>query len=100
MFERLDEPGLSCSCQGGGIGAPAMPSSPLHADPSTVRHSGRYRRRCQAATSVLLVTAHAYLARLAEVIGTEVALVGVGPDRAQSILHPGSWLIRNVPDLI
>ncbi|NIM01131.1 MAG: adenylosuccinate synthase [Acidobacteria bacterium] len=44
--------------------------------------------------------AHAYLARLEEVIGTEVAMVGVGPDRVQSILRPGSWITRNVPDLI
>ncbi len=44
--------------------------------------------------------AQAYLARLEEVIGTEVALVGVGPDRVQSILRPDSWLTRNVPDLV
>jgi len=44
--------------------------------------------------------AQAYLTRLEEVIGTEVALVGVGPDRVQSILRPGSWLTRHVPDLI
>jgi adenylosuccinate synthase len=48
----------------------------------------------------LPAAAHAYLARLSEVIGTEVAFVGVGPDRAQSILRPGSWLLQNVPDLI
>jgi len=41
-----------------------------------------------------------YLARLAEVIGTEVALVGVGPDRVQSVLRPDSWLTRTVPGLI
>ena len=33
-----------------------------------------------------------YVARLGEIIGSEVALVGVGPDRTQSILRPGSWL--------
>jgi len=44
--------------------------------------------------------AHAYLARLSEVIGTEIGLVGVGPDRVQSILRPDSWLVRTVPGLI
>ena len=43
--------------------------------------------------------ARAYLARLEQVIGTEVAMVGVGPDRVQSILRPDSWLTRNVSDL-
>jgi adenylosuccinate synthase len=36
--------------------------------------------------------AKSYLTRLSEVIGTEIAMVGVGPDRVQSILRPGSWL--------
>ncbi len=36
--------------------------------------------------------ARRYLDRLGEVIGTAVALVGVGPERAQSVLRPGSWL--------
>ena len=40
--------------------------------------------------------ARAYLDRLGEVIGTEVGLVGVGPDRSQSIIRPGSWLARQV----
>lgn len=44
--------------------------------------------------------ARAYLSRLEEVIGAEVALVGVGPDRVQSILRPDSWLTRNVPGLV
>lgn len=35
-----------------------------------------------------------YLARLEEVIGAEVGLVSVGPDREQSILRPGTWLAR------
>jgi adenylosuccinate synthase len=37
-----------------------------------------------------------YLERLGEVIGTEVAFVGVGPDRAQSIFKPGSWPARQI----
>ncbi|MDH3627692.1 MAG: adenylosuccinate synthase [Acidobacteriota bacterium] len=37
-----------------------------------------------------------YAERLAEVIGSEVAMVGVGPDREQSILKPGSWLERQL----
>ena len=41
-----------------------------------------------------------YLSRLEEVIGTEVALVGVGPDREQSILRPDSWLTRTVTGLL
>jgi adenylosuccinate synthase len=40
--------------------------------------------------------AHAYLHRLGEIIGTEVALVGVGPERSQSIIRPGSWLENHV----
>jgi adenylosuccinate synthase len=38
--------------------------------------------------------ARAYLDFLGERIGAEVAVVGVGPDRAQSIVRPGSWLAR------
>ncbi len=42
----------------------------------------------------LPVRARAYLDRLGEIIGTPVGLVGVGPDRSQSIVRPGSWLAR------
>jgi adenylosuccinate synthase len=38
--------------------------------------------------------ARGYLARLGEIIGTEVALVSVGPDRVQSIVRPGSVLAK------
>jgi adenylosuccinate synthase len=38
--------------------------------------------------------ARAYLDFLGRRIGAEVAVVGVGPDRAQSIVRPGSWLER------
>jgi adenylosuccinate synthase len=38
--------------------------------------------------------ARAYLDFLGERIGAEVAVVGVGPDRAQSIVRPGSWVAR------
>ncbi len=34
--------------------------------------------------------------RLGEVIGAEVALVGVGPERSQSVVRPGSWLERRL----
>ncbi len=37
-----------------------------------------------------------YVERLGESIGTEAALVGVGPDREQSIIKPGSWLARQL----
>ncbi len=40
--------------------------------------------------------ARAYLDRLGELIGTEVALVSVGPDRSQSVVKPGSWLARTL----
>jgi len=33
-----------------------------------------------------------YLARLGELIGTPVVLVGVGPERSQCVVRPGSWL--------
>jgi adenylosuccinate synthase len=38
----------------------------------------------------------AYLERLETLIGTEVCVVGVGPDRTQSITRPGSWLTRTL----
>lgn len=37
-----------------------------------------------------------YLDRLSEIIGTEIGMVGVGPDRAQSIVRPGSWIERRL----
>jgi adenylosuccinate synthase len=40
--------------------------------------------------------AKSYLDRLGEIIGTEVALVGVGPERNQSIIRPGSWLATQI----
>jgi adenylosuccinate synthase len=36
--------------------------------------------------------ARAYVDRLGEIIGTEVGVVGVGPDRSQSVIRPGSWV--------
>ena len=36
----------------------------------------------------------AFIERIGEVIGTQVVMVSVGPDRSQSILRPGSWLER------
>ena len=42
--------------------------------------------------------ARSYLDRLGDVIGTQVAMVGVGPDRSQSIVRPGSWLARQIAD--
>ncbi|MBZ5638547.1 MAG: adenylosuccinate synthase [Acidobacteriia bacterium] len=42
----------------------------------------------------LPVEAQAYLERLGQMIGAEVGLVSVGPDRSQSIVKPGSWLAR------
>ncbi|HXV75145.1 MAG TPA: adenylosuccinate synthase [Candidatus Polarisedimenticolaceae bacterium] len=38
----------------------------------------------------------AYLDRLSEIIGSEVVLVGVGPEREQSIVKPGGWLERQL----
>jgi adenylosuccinate synthase len=42
----------------------------------------------------LPIEARAYLDRLGEVIGAEVALASVGPDREQSIVRPDCWLAR------
>jgi adenylosuccinate synthase len=39
--------------------------------------------------------ARGYLDRLGELIGAEIGMVGVGPDRTQSIVRPGSWLTHN-----
>ena len=36
--------------------------------------------------------ARQYVDRLGEVIGTEISMVGVGPERTQSLVRPGSWL--------
>ena len=36
--------------------------------------------------------ARAYLDRLSAIVGSELALVSVGPDRVQSIVKPGSTL--------
>jgi len=47
----------------------------------------------------LPATTRAYLGRLGELIGTEVAMVGVGPERKQSIVKPGSWLERQMKAL-
>ena len=44
----------------------------------------------------LPAAAVAYLDRLSEIIGTEIGMVGVGPDRAQSIVRPGSWIDREL----
>ena len=40
--------------------------------------------------------ARRYLDRLGEIAGTEVALAGVGPERSQSLVRPGSWLARQL----
>ncbi len=37
-------------------------------------------------------TALHYLERIGEILGAEVALAGVGPERTQSLVRPGSWL--------
>ncbi|HET9299819.1 MAG TPA: adenylosuccinate synthetase, partial [Candidatus Polarisedimenticolaceae bacterium] len=42
----------------------------------------------------LPANARAYLDFLGANIGSEVAVVGVGPDRTQSIVRPRSWLAR------
>jgi adenylosuccinate synthase len=40
--------------------------------------------------------ARRYLDRLGEVIGAEVALASVGPERSQTVMRPGSWLSRRL----
>jgi adenylosuccinate synthase len=44
----------------------------------------------------LPAAARRYLDRLGEIIGTEVALTGVGPERSQSLVRPDSWLARRL----
>jgi len=44
----------------------------------------------------LPAAARRYLDRLGELIGTEVVLAGVGPERSQSLVRPGSWLARQL----
>ena len=40
--------------------------------------------------------ARQYLDRLGAIIGTEVVLAGVGPERSQTLVRPGSWLARQI----
>jgi len=42
--------------------------------------------------------ARSFVERLGQIIGTDVAMVGVGPDRRQSIVKPGSWLAAQLSD--
>jgi len=44
----------------------------------------------------LPAAAKKYLERVGEIIGADVALAGVGPERTQSLVRPGSWLARNL----
>jgi adenylosuccinate synthase len=44
----------------------------------------------------LPAAAKRYLERVGEIIGADVALAGVGPERTQSLVRPGSWLARNL----
>jgi len=44
----------------------------------------------------LPAAARSYLTRLGEVIGAEIALVSVGPDRAQSIVRPGGSIAKRL----
>jgi adenylosuccinate synthase len=40
--------------------------------------------------------ARRYLERLGEIVGTEISFVGVGPERSQCVIRPGSWLERQL----
>jgi adenylosuccinate synthase len=40
--------------------------------------------------------ARRYLARLEQLIGAEISLVSVGPERTQSIVRPKTWLAREL----
>jgi adenylosuccinate synthase len=40
--------------------------------------------------------ARQYLDRLGEIIGVEVSLVGVGPERSQIVVRPGSWVEKTL----
>jgi len=44
----------------------------------------------------LPVAARRYLDWIGEIVGTEVALAGVGPERTQSLVRPGSWLANRL----
>jgi adenylosuccinate synthase len=44
----------------------------------------------------LPAAARSYLTRLGEVIGADIALVSVGPDRAQSIVRPGGSIAKRL----
>jgi adenylosuccinate synthase len=40
--------------------------------------------------------ARRYLDRLGEIVGVEVVLAGVGPERSQSLVRPGCWLAHQL----
>jgi adenylosuccinate synthase len=42
--------------------------------------------------------ARGYLAKLGTIIGAEIALVSVGPDREQSIVKPGGPIAKRLGD--
>ncbi len=44
----------------------------------------------------LPAAARAYLEGLEEIVGAEVALAGVGPERSQVLIRPGTWLARQL----
>ena len=46
--------------------------------------------------SELPLAARRYLDRLGQIVGAEVVLASVGPERTQSLVRPGSWLDHQV----
>jgi adenylosuccinate synthase len=100
VLDELDELRICVGYRSGDRSLAAMPASsellarvePVYETlPGWKRDTTGIRRWADLPSNAL-----EYIERIGQVIGTQVAVVGVGPDRNQSIFRPGSWLERTL----
>jgi adenylosuccinate synthase len=100
VLDDLDELRICVGYKSGDRALAAMPASaeltariePVYETlPGWKRDTTQIRRWADLPANAL-----EYIERIGQVIGTQVAVVGVGPDRKQSIFRPGSWLERTL----
>ncbi|HKQ62063.1 MAG TPA: adenylosuccinate synthase [Candidatus Polarisedimenticolaceae bacterium] len=103
LLDVLDEAPEVKVCVGyerDGTPVTSLPASPAAAEALVPRYEALAGWCCDTrgvrAWRDLPPNALRYVERLQAIIGSEVALVGVGPDRAQSVVKPGSWLARQL----